>query len=175
MSKRKNRLEVDVIEHQASPVSDAPPSPEPPESFKRILQSIPHKRNTRGRVSPYNPLYVPNGVKLSFRLAPSPGSLDGVADFQAAKMEGWVPLPPELATTDEDDARANGKVALLAYEVIDGLVRVGPHVAMVILEKEWYDRYYKDLQEIESLLRYKSMGVEVSEQGSHEEEVSIKV
>jgi len=168
MSRRKKQqTEVEVYEPPAAP-AEPPQVPEPPESFQKLLTTaIPHKRDLRGRAFLYSPLYTPPGIKLQFRLRP------GTEDFAKAKLEGWVPLPPELATTDVDEAMASGKVALLHYEVIDDMVRVGDHVVVVKLEKEWMEQYYADLREIESVLKYKALGVQVEEQTSREEEVRL--
>lgn len=165
--RRKQQTEVEVYEAPAVP-TEPPEVPEPPESFKKFLTTaIPHKQNLRGRAFLYAPLYTPPGIKLQFRLRP------GTEDFAKAKLEGWVPLPPELATTDVDEAMASGKVALLHYEVIDDMVRVGDHVVVVKLEKEWMEQYYADLRDIESVLKYKALGVQVEEQTSREEEVRL--
>lgn len=141
---RRNVTQPTVVEHNPQPsVPQSVRAPEPPDGFKQIFTAA-HRPNLRGRVSLYKPLFVPPGVKVALFLGP--GTLAGNADFAAAKMNGWEPLPPELATTDVDTAKAEGKVGLLHFDVIDGLVRVGEHVVMVQLERDWYEKYYGDIR-----------------------------
>lgn len=154
--KRNSQTEPNVVEHNPQPVQSMPEVSEPPEHFKK-LKTVVHKPNWRGRVSIYNPLYVPPGVRVSFRLAPS-GPHSG-ADFASAKLEGWDPLPPEFATTDLDEAMAAQKVALLHYDVVDGLVRVGEHVVMYMLENDWYRKYYDDLRALSEMTKPPTINV----------------
>lgn len=166
MPRKKEQEEVVVYGEPAPPnsaVVQVEASPlEPPDTFKSLFAVAPSRPNLRGRLAVYDPLYLPQGVKLSFRLAP------GSTDYQQAKMEGWVPLPPELVCDDPDRAAAEGKVALLHYDIVDGFVRVGPHVAMVKPYREWYERYMADVERMESIQNYASLGVKVDEQTSHE-------
>ena len=63
----------------------------PPPKFTRKGGTA-FRGNTRGRLSLYEPLYVPNGVSIRFALAPR--GLDGQKDFTEAKMNGCKPLSP---------------------------------------------------------------------------------
>lgn len=139
-----------------------------PEGFKKLFGAIKHKKANLGRGGVYQPVYVPKGVRVFFYLAPG-ASPEAAAEIKLAEANGIFPLPPELATTDIDDAIANGKVCLLHYEVIDNQVRVGHHVAMVRLYEEWFKTYMKQLKELESVLNYRRLGVEVSELRSEEQ------
>lgn len=140
----------------------------PPEGFKKLFGAIKHKKASLGRGGVYQPVYVPEGVRVFFYLAPG-ASPEAAAEIKLAEVNGIFPLPPELVTADIDDAIANGKVCLLHYEVIDNQVRVGHHVAMVRLHEEWFKTYMKQLREIESVLNYRRHGVEVSELRSEEQ------
>ena len=159
---RARKTEPKVVEHNpgAAPPELPVEVPEPPEAFKR-LRAVVHKPNLRGRVSLYQPLFVPPGVRISFRLAPGIGTVSG-SDFAMAKLEGWEPLPPELATNDPNEAIAKGKVGLLHFEVVDGLVRVAEHVVMYRLEEEVLRDYYEDLKRLSQMNR--APGVQVSEE-----------
>lgn len=168
--KKEEKPEVQIIQNE--PPQGPPAVEEPPEAFQKLAQTFAHKRNTRGRVGLYTPLFVPKGVKIAFRLAPS--GLHGSTDYKGALYEGYQPVPPELVTEDEQEARATGKIALLTYDVVDGLVRVGEHVLMWMPEKEWFDRYYANLAEIDSLTNYARYGVAVSESASEPQDFELK-
>lgn len=146
MPRRKKEERV-VFEPLTAPVpSEAPPAPKPPDAFAEAYRAKALASISDGRMSPIRPVYCPPGIILSFRLY---GGLHGAEDFMSARYEGWVPLPPELATTDEAKARAENKVALIHFEVDpDGIVRVGPYGVMFKLAEEFYRQYTEDLRRI---------------------------
>jgi hypothetical protein len=170
MARRKfQTLEKEGFIGEPKPVVKNPPeSAELPPAFRG--QSFVHKPNYRGRVSAYQPLFVPPGVKVAFRLAPQPGNAESTTDYKAALMEGWVAVTPEQVTDDVDKAKAEGLIALLVYEEINGQVRVGPYVLMWRPYREWYREYMED---IERILAHQTPGVEVLEETNEKEEIRV--
>jgi len=100
----------------------------PPPKFVRKGGTA-FRGNTRGRLSLYEPLYVPHGVSIRFALAPQ--SLDGKKDFTEARMNGWEPCVPEQVTSDYETAVRDNVIGLGVYEKSpEGYVQVGPHILM---------------------------------------------
>ncbi len=121
----------------------------PPPKFVRKGGTA-FRGNTRGRLSLYEPLYVPNGVSIRFTLVPH--SLDGQKDFTEAKMNGWEPCTPEQVTSDYETAVRENIIALPVYEVSpEGYVQVGPHVLMWRPKSEALQEY---LESVRSVLNY---------------------
>jgi len=165
MARKKSETldDVSVLGEPRPVVNDVAESDDLPKAFRS--SAFVHKPNTRGRVSPYQPLFVPPGVKVALRLAPQPGNTDAVADYKAALMEGWRPVTPEQVTDDVDKAKADGLIAMLVYEEIDGQVRVGPYVVMWKPHREWYREY---LEDIKRAMAQQTPGVRVEEKTEEE-------
>ena len=141
----------------------------PPPKFTRKGGTA-FRGNTRGRLSLYEPLYVPNGVSIRFALAPH--GLDGQKDFTEAKMDGWEPCTPEQVTNDYETAVRENIIALSVYNVSpEGYVQVGPHVLMWRPKSEVTQEY---LESVRRALNYPTPeGVRVFE--NHEEEAEAEV
>lgn len=166
MPKRKRTEET----YEAPQVPAELPAEPAPNKFVEAYQAAVFKADTRGRVSPFEPLYLPKGIRLSFRL--SGGDLRGSQDYRDALFNGWVPLPKELVTTDLEEAQREDKVCLLAFEEgADGTVRVGPHVVMFKTEEAYMERYLADLKRLQSQAETRA---EVYEDRSEEAEATIE-
>jgi len=106
--------------------------------------------NSRGRLSLYEPLYVPSGVSIRFALAPN--GLDGQKSFTEARMNGWEPCTPEQVTNDYETAVRENVIALSVYETSpQGYVQVGPHILMWRPKSEVTQEY---LESVRSALNY---------------------
>jgi hypothetical protein len=141
----------------------------PPPKFTRKGGTA-FRGNTRGRLSLYEPLYVPNGVSVRFALAPH--GLDGQKDFTEAKMNGWEPCTPEQVTSDYEKAARENIIALPIYEVSpEGYVQVGPHVLMWRPKAEALQGY---LESVRGVLNYPTPeGVRVFENREEEAEAEV--
>jgi len=141
----------------------------PPPKFTRKGGTA-FRGNTRGRLSLYEPLYVPPGVSVRFTLAPH--SLDGQKSFAEAKMNGWEPCTPEQVTGDYDTAVREGLIALSVYETSpEGYVQVGPHVLMWKPKSEVTQEY---LESVRRALNYPTPeGVRVLENREEEAEAEV--
>jgi hypothetical protein len=141
----------------------------PPPKFTRKGGTA-FRGNTRGRVSLYEPLYVPNGVSIRFAL--SPHSLDGQKDFAEAKMAGWEPCTPDQVTNDYETAVRENIIALSVYETSpEGYVQVGPHILMWRPKSEALQEY---LSSVRTALNYPTPeGVLVLENSEEEDEVEV--
>jgi hypothetical protein len=141
----------------------------PPPKFTRKGGTA-FRGNTRGRLSLYEPLYVPNGVSIRFALAPH--SLDGQKDFTEAKMNGWEPCTPEQVTNDYEAAVREGLIALSVYETSpEGYVQVGPHILMWRPKSEVVQEY---LESVRTALNYPTPeGVRVFENREEEAEAEV--
>jgi hypothetical protein len=118
----------------------------PPPKFVRKGGTA-FRGNARGRLSLYEPLYVPNGVAIRFALAPH--SLDGQKDFTEAKMNGWEPCVPEQVTNDYEKAVRENIIALPVYEVSpEGYVQVGPHILMWRPKSETVQEYLESVRQV---------------------------
>jgi hypothetical protein len=166
MARRKfNTLETNNPVENPGPVVKEPVVPdELPAAFRG--QAVVHKPNQRGRFSAYQPLFIPPGVKVALRLAPQAGNAEASADYKAAKMEGWAPATPDQVTDDVDKAKADGLIAMLTYDELNGQVRVGPYVLMWRPYREWYKDY---IEGIEQAFEQQTPGVQVEEQTEVEE------
>jgi len=141
----------------------------PPPKFTRKGGTA-FRGNTRGRLSLYEPLYVPPGVAIRFSL--SPHSLDGQKDFSEAKMNGWEPCTPDQVTNDYETAVRENIIALSVYEVSsEGYVQVGPHVLMWRPKSEVTQEY---LESVRTALNYPTPdGVRVFENREEEAEAEV--
>jgi hypothetical protein len=141
----------------------------PPPKFVRKGGTA-FRGNTRGRLSLYEPLYVPNGVSIRFALAPR--GLDGQKDFTEAKMNGWEPCTPDQVTSDYETAVRENVIALSVYEVSpEGYVQVGPHVLMWRPKSETLQEY---LESVRTALNYPTPeGVRVLENREEEAEAEV--
>lgn len=146
------------------------PTQPAPDKFVEAYRAAVFRADTRGRVSPFEPLYLPKGIRLSFRLSGS--DLQASQDYRDALFNGWVPLPRELATTDLEEAQREDKVCLLAFEEgADGTVRVGSHVVMFKTEEAYMERYLADLRRLQTQAETRA---EVYEDRSEEAEAAIE-
>jgi hypothetical protein len=141
----------------------------PPPKFTRKGGTA-FRGNTRGRLSLYEPLYVPNGVSIRFALAPH--GLDGQKDFTGAKMNGWEPCTPEQVTNDYETAVRENIIALSVYDVSpEGYVQVGPHILMWRPKSEVVQEY---LESVRTALNYPTPdGVRVFENREEEAEAEV--
>jgi hypothetical protein len=141
----------------------------PPPKFTRKGGTA-FRGNTRGRLSLYEPLYVPNGVSIRFALAPH--GLDGQKDFTEAKMNGWEPCTPDQVTNDYETAVRENIIALGVYDVsAEGYVQVGPHILMWRPKSEVTQEY---LESVRAALNYPTPdGVRVFENREEEAEAEV--
>jgi hypothetical protein len=141
----------------------------PPPKFTRKGGTA-FRGNPRGRLSLYEPLYVPPGVSIRFSLAPR--GLDGQKDFTESKMNGWEPCTPEQVTNDYETAVRENIIALSLYEVSpEGYVQVGPHVLMWRPKAEVVQNY---LESVRAALNYPTPeGVRVLENREEEAEAEV--
>ncbi len=141
----------------------------PPPKFTRKGGTA-FRGNTRGRLSLYEPLYVPGGVSIRFTLAPH--SLDGQKDFTEAKMNGWEPCVPEQVTNDYETAVKENIIALSVYDTSpEGYVQVGPHILMWKPKSEATQEY---LEAVRRALNYPTPeGVRVFENRDEEAEAEV--
>ncbi len=159
----------EVIYHRpAEPPREVEVEAPPPKFVRKGGTAF--RGNTRGRLSLYEPLYVPNGVSIRFALAPH--SLDGQKDFTEAKMNGWEPCTREQVTTDYETAVRENIIALPVYEVSpEGYVQVGPHILMWRPKSETLKEY---LESVRLALNY-SAPKEVLVLENREEEAETEV
>jgi len=141
----------------------------PPPKFTRKGGTA-FRGNTRGRLSLYEPLYVPNGVSIRFALAPH--GLDGQKSFTEAKMNGWEPCTPDQVTNDYETAVRENIIALSVYDVSpEGYVQVGPHILMWKPKSEATQEY---LDSVRRALNYPTPeGVRVFENREEEAEAEV--
>lgn len=169
MPRRKEQNGNPAVEYGNPPVPTPPANEELPPSFAAQYKAVVERPNHRGRISAYEPLYCPPGVKLT--LIVNPVSEGDRAAYLEMKMRGWMPLAANLCTDDEWKAKAEGLVAFPSFSEMNGSVVVGPYLVMWRPMKDFMEDYVRDVRRLTSATQ--GDGVQVLEDTSKSAEASV--